>query len=94
MERIELEEKHWKHKDGDWKTREKFQEYTEVYERILNECKDIPWHVVPADKNWQKLYFVANEVLKVLKSLDSQWPPLETELVQERVNPGTIGDVW
>ncbi|TFG89571.1 MAG: polyphosphate kinase [Candidatus Atribacteria bacterium] len=79
MERIELEEKQWKHKDGDWETREKFKEYSEVYERILNECNHIPWHVVPADKNWQKLYFVANEVLKVLKSLNSQWPPLVSE---------------
>ena len=83
MERIELEEKHWKHKDGDWETRKKFKAYLEVYDRILTECNDIPWHVVPADKNWQKLYFVANEVLKVLKSLDSQWPPLETELFRK-----------
>ncbi len=27
MERIELKEKHWKHKDGDWDTREKYDEY-------------------------------------------------------------------
>ena len=27
MERIEQEEKHWKHKDGDWDTREKFDKY-------------------------------------------------------------------
>ncbi len=79
-ERIELEEKHWKHKDGDWETRKKFKEYSDVYERILSECNDIPWHVVPADKNWQKLYFVAKEVLRVLKSLNSQWPELESEL--------------
>ena len=82
-ERIELEEKHWKHKDGDWETRKKFKAYSEVYERILNECNQIPWHVVPADKNWQKLYFVAKEVLEVLKSLDSQWPPLDSQLFKK-----------
>lgn len=82
-ERIELEEKHWKHKDGDWETRKKFKAYSEVYERILNECNQISWHVVPADKNWQKLYYVAKEVLKVLKSLDSQWPPLDSELFKK-----------
>ena len=79
-ERIELKEKHWKHKDGDWETRKKFDKYLEVYEKVLEECNDIPWHVVPADKNWQKLYFVANEVLKTLKSLNSQWPDLESEM--------------
>ncbi len=26
LERIELKEKHWKHNDGDWDTREKFDE--------------------------------------------------------------------
>lgn len=79
-ERIELKEKHWKHKDGDWETRKKFQQYMEVYERIFHECNDIPWHMVPADKNWQKLYYVANEVLKTLKGMDSKWPELESTL--------------
>jgi PPK2 family polyphosphate:nucleotide phosphotransferase len=79
MERIELREKHWKHKDGDWETREKFDEYMQVYEKILNRCNDIPWHVVPSDKNWQKLFFVADVVLNTLKSLNLEWPELVTE---------------
>ena len=79
MERIELKEKHWKHKDGDWDTREQFDEYLEVYEKVVNRCNDIPWNVVPADKNWQKLYGTATVVLKTLKAFDLQWPPLVTE---------------
>jgi len=80
MERVHIKEKHWKHKDGDWETRKKFEEYLSVYERILKECNYVPWHIVPSDKNWQKLYFVANEILKVLKSLDLQWPELKSDL--------------
>ncbi|MBW6500701.1 MAG: hypothetical protein K0B05_04830 [Bacteroidales bacterium] len=76
MERVEMEEKHWKHKDGDWTTREKYDEYLEVYEKILNRCNDVPWHVVPSDRNWQKLHFVGEKVLKSLESLDLQWPGL------------------
>ena len=79
MERIEMEEKHWKHKDGDWDTREKFDQYLKVYQKILTRCNDVPWHVVPADKNWQKLYTVAEVVLKTLKELDLEWPALVTE---------------
>jgi PPK2 family polyphosphate:nucleotide phosphotransferase len=79
MERIETEEKHWKHKDSDWDTREKFDEYLDVYEKIVNKCNEIPWHIVPADTNWQKLYFVADIVLKTMKSLDLKWPELESE---------------
>ncbi|MBN1132002.1 MAG: polyphosphate kinase 2 family protein [Bacteroidales bacterium] len=80
MERVEMKEKHWKHKDGDWETRKKFPEYMKVYERIFRECNDIPWHIVPADKNWQKLYYVAVEVLKTLEEMDLKWPRLESEL--------------
>jgi PPK2 family polyphosphate:nucleotide phosphotransferase len=79
MERIELKEKHWKHKDGDWDTREKFDEYMAVYEKILNTCNETPWQIVPSDKNWQKLYYVSDTVLKALEGLDLKWPDLVTE---------------
>lgn len=84
MERIECKKKHWKHKDGDWDTREKFDEYMAVYEKVINKCSDIPWHIVPADKNWQKTFIVAGVVLKTLKELDIKWP----ELVSERFQSG------
>jgi PPK2 family polyphosphate:nucleotide phosphotransferase len=79
MERIELKEKHWKHKDGDWDTREKYDEYLAVYEKIINTCNTIPWHIVPSDKNWQKLYYIADVVLKTLEEIDLKWPALVTE---------------
>jgi PPK2 family polyphosphate:nucleotide phosphotransferase len=84
IERIESKKKHWKHKDSDWDTREKFDEYIAIYEKIINRCNDIPWHIVPADKNWQKTFFVAAAVLKTLKELDLKWP----ELVSERFKSG------
>jgi polyphosphate kinase 2 (PPK2 family) len=80
MERVQLREKHWKHKDADWETRKKFGDYLEVYERIFRDCNAIPWHIVPANKNWQKLYYVASEVLKTLKSIELEWPELKSEL--------------
>jgi PPK2 family polyphosphate:nucleotide phosphotransferase len=83
MERIESKKKHWKHKDSDWDTREKFDEYIAVYEKVINNCNDIPWHIVPADKNWQKTFYVADVVLKTLKALDLKWPGL----VSEKFNP-------
>jgi PPK2 family polyphosphate:nucleotide phosphotransferase len=85
MERIELKQKHWKHKDGDWDTREKFDRYMAIYEKIINNCKVTPWHIVPADKNWQKLYAVAEVVLKALEELDLKWPKLITEKFKQQV---------
>ena len=57
-----------------------------VYEKILNRCNDIPWHIVPADKNWQKTYYAAEVIRKALKELDLKWPPL----VSERFKTGVI----
>lgn len=85
-ERIEIKEKNWKHKDGDWDTREKFDEYLVVYEKIINTCNAVPWYIVPADKNWQKLYAVAEVVLKTLEEFDLKWP----ELVSEKFKQETI----
>ena len=79
MERIESKKKHWKHKDGDWDTRDKFDDYLAVYEKIINRCSDVPWHIIPSDKNWQKDYFISEVVYKTLKELDLKWPALVSE---------------
>ena len=79
MERIELKQKHWKHKDSDWDTRGKFDDYLAVYEKIINTCNVIPWHIVPSDKNWQKLFCIADVVLKTLEGIDLKWPVLVSE---------------
>ena len=50
-----------------------------VYQNILTRCNEVPWTAVPADKNWQKLYAVAEVVLKTLKELPLEWPELVTE---------------
>jgi polyphosphate kinase 2 (PPK2 family) len=78
-ERIENPRKHWKHNDGDWETRKKFDQYLEVYKTIFERCNVIPWHIVPADSNWQKLYFVAQKVLEALENMDIKWPELKSE---------------
>ena len=79
-ERIELKEKHWKHKDGDWDTREKTEQYLAVYDSIFLRCNEIPWHIIPSDTNWQKLYFTAKVVLKMLQDTPMQWPDLKTKM--------------
>jgi hypothetical protein len=56
-----------------------------VYEQIINRCNDIPWNIVPADKNWQKLYATAGVVLAALEDLDLKWP----DLLSERFKAGS-----
>lgn len=78
-ERLENPGKFWKHNDGDWDTRKKFDEYQKVYDIIFERCNHIPWHYIPADSNWQKLYYVAKVVRETLKNMNIQWPPLKSE---------------
>ncbi|MEE4261006.1 MAG: PPK2 family polyphosphate kinase [Bacteroidales bacterium] len=86
-ERLTVKEKHWKHNDGDWETRKKFDNYMKVYESILDKCDVIPWHIVPSDNNTQKLSVVAEAVLKELESMNLKWPGLQTEFT-DIIKPG------
>lgn len=79
-ERIENPQKHWKHNDGDWETRKKFNQFLSVYASIFERCNTVPWHMIPADTNWQKLYFVSKKVLETLENMNLIWPELESEM--------------
>ncbi|MCG8575511.1 MAG: polyphosphate kinase [Flavobacteriales bacterium] len=78
-ERIENPTKHWKHNDGDWESRKKWDDYMNVYEQLFSRCNDIPWHIVPANRNWVKVNYVAREILHALQEMELSWPGLETE---------------
>ncbi len=86
LERLQIRRKHYKHHDSDWTTRENFKEYRELYERIINECSDVPWHVIPSDQNWIKTYKVAKVILKALRDMQLSWPELNSDLF----TPGDI----
>lgn len=78
-ERIENPTKHWKHNDGDWHSRKLWDDYMKVYETIFERCNQVPWHIIPSDRNWVKINYIAREILNVLENLDLKWPGLETE---------------
>jgi len=78
QERIDDPIKNWKHEDGDWEVRKKWDQYMEAYEYMLNHSQ-IPWHVVPADKRWYRNYIATKIVAKQLLSLDLQLPYLVKE---------------
>ena len=80
LERMKIPHKYYKHNDGDWKTREKYDLYMKKYEEIFEKCNDIPWIYTPCDRNWTKIHVVLTEIIKALKQMDLQWPGLETEM--------------
>ncbi|WP_051633179.1 PPK2 family polyphosphate kinase [Thermonema rossianum] len=78
IERRNNPEKFWKHNDSDWEVAEKRDKYYRAYEQIFKHCSRVPWHLVPADKNWYKTYVVLSKVVETLEALPLRYPPLDT----------------
>ena len=67
--------KKWKYDANDMKEAGNRDKYIETYESIFERCSpEIPWMIVPADDKWYRNYFVANELVKALKSLKMKYP--------------------
>jgi len=79
MERIDMPHKNWKHNDGDWETRDRWDDFMKVYHQIFERCNEVPWHIIPSDQNWHKVYQVAKKVEEALNEMDMKYPELETE---------------
>lgn len=82
-ERIETEEKYWKHNPGDFDSRKHWDEYMEVYEKIFEEINTdkAPWHIIPTDDKWYKVYLITKLILNTLNSLPMKWPALVDPVV-------------
>jgi PPK2 family polyphosphate:nucleotide phosphotransferase len=79
LERVNTPEKHWKHSDCDWETREHWDEFMDVYERIFEKCNEVPWYIVPCNKNAVKLNAVAKILIQTFKEMDPKYPALVSE---------------
>ena len=79
LERINTREKHWKHSDGDWDTRDRWDDFMAVYETIFERCSAVPWHIIPSDNNWRKLHATATLLVDMLKQIDPQFPDLDSD---------------
>jgi PPK2 family polyphosphate:nucleotide phosphotransferase len=70
--------KMWKYNPGDFKEREKWDQYMEAYSDVFQYCgPDNPWHIIPADKNWYKEFLILNTILNTLSGLDMSYPHYE-----------------
>ena len=77
QERLDDPTKQWKHNPGDKETAKQWPEYRKAYQDIFENCNEVPWQIVPADKNWYKEYLIAKRVAEALLELDLKFPKLE-----------------
>lgn len=65
----------WKLNVGDWQEREKWDEYTNVYEDAISRTatKRAPWMVVPADAKWYRNLLIARSIVHTLRPYKKIW---------------------
>lgn len=76
-ERLSDRKKMWKYNANDLEESKRWSEYMEAYQLAFDHCSSpVPWHIIPADKNWYKEYLIAEIIHNTLKSLDLEYPAL------------------
>ena len=76
-ERIKNPAKRWKYNADDFKEAKLWDDYMEMYEDCFENCREVPWTIVPSDQNWYKEYVIALAVRDTLKSLKMEYPGLK-----------------
>lgn len=81
LDRMSLDEKHWKLSTGDMKERALWDEYNAAYEDCVNATAtpECPWYVLPADNKWYTRYLMSQILLQTLEEMAPEFPPLDPE---------------
>lgn len=73
-ERLTMPQKKWKYSKEDEEAARKWNTYMSIYDKLINDCDQIPWHIIPADKRWYRNYSVAKIITEYLKKLNLNYP--------------------
>ncbi|MDP9801254.1 PPK2 family polyphosphate:nucleotide phosphotransferase [Arcanobacterium wilhelmae] len=85
-ERLARRDKWWKYNPSDVDTREKWPDYLEAYQAVLDRTStDVaPWYVVPADHKWYARLAVTELLTQALIGFEQEWPVPEWDLTTEK----------
>lgn len=86
-ERLDRPDKYWKFNPGDIDERQRWGDYQEAYQVLLEKCStDVaPWYVVPADRKWYSRLAVMSLLVEHLEELDPQWPPADFDVLEQKM---------
>jgi PPK2 family polyphosphate:nucleotide phosphotransferase len=81
VERLGHPDKEWKFSLTDLSERQKWSDYMEAYEDLLNKTSTewAPWYIIPADKKWVAHASISEIILSQIKKLDLKYPVLSKE---------------
>ncbi len=67
-------EKKWKYTEGDTKAASEWEENMKTYNLLINDCRRVPWHIIPSDKRWYRNFKVAETLFNHLSALPLSYP--------------------
>ena len=74
QERLTQPHKLWKYAREDEVAADRWDDYMDVYEMIINQCSKHEWHIIPAEKRWYRNFAVAKVLTNHLESLHLKYP--------------------
>jgi PPK2 family polyphosphate:nucleotide phosphotransferase len=79
--------KAWKLSAGDWRERERWDDYMHAYDDALmrTSTKQAPWHIVPADKKWFRNLAIAEAIVDALAARRGEWQDALRALAETRL---------
>jgi PPK2 family polyphosphate:nucleotide phosphotransferase len=79
--------KAWKLSAGDWKERERWDDYQAAYEDALSKCSTTaaPWYIVPANKKWYRNLAISEALVETLREYRPDWRAALDKMAQERL---------
>ncbi len=82
QDRLDKQHKRWKFRVADLKERERWEDYTDAYQDVLNKTSTpwAPWYVIPANHKWYRNLAVARIIRQSLEGLDMSFPEPDEEL--------------
>jgi PPK2 family polyphosphate:nucleotide phosphotransferase len=78
-ERLTDPTKYWKHNIGDWDTRDNYDEYIDVYEKIFTKCSQPERNIIAADQNRYKIYQICKVLIRVFEKMELRRPKLSPD---------------
>lgn len=77
--RLDDPTKLWKFRRDDLEERKYWQDYERAYDDALTRCntEHAPWHIVPADRKWERNLIISQIVREKLEAMDPQYPEPE-----------------
>lgn len=73
-DRLNQPHKRWKYDQADTVAADKYDDYMEGYDKIINECNSREWHIIPADQKWYRNYAVAKILTEYLETMPLKFP--------------------